>query len=93
MEKQYTILGTEITEDIRGIVYLCYFDHDKMTLTVCNSILCQSTSKALNLYANIPNPESQLVMGDTYEELITNLNKLHEDIKDPVWLEELSNCI
>jgi len=91
MEKQYTILGTEISENIRGIVYLCHFEN--MTLTVCSEILCESAGKTLNLYANIPNPESQLIMGKSFEELITNLNKLHEDIKDPVWLEELSQCI
>jgi len=93
MKELQTILGTEIPITTRGIVYLCQFDYQKMKLTVCREILCERAGDALNLYANIPNPESQLVMGATFDELIINLHQLHEDIKDKKWLTQLAETL
>lgn len=93
MTKGITILGTEVPENTRGIVYLCYFDRESMTIKVVNEILCDTVMRAMNLYANIPNPESQIVTGNTYEELIASLNTLHKNMEDKEWLEELAECI
>jgi len=84
-----TKLGAEIPQDIRGIVYFCELDWDKNTLTVRREVLCKSAFEALNLYANIPNPESQMVKGASYQELCDNLERLHKEIDDPVWVDEL----
>lgn len=88
MEQIKTKLGTTIPETTRGIVYLCEFKN--MTLIVTNEILCDNAGVALNLYAEIPNPESQLVMGKTYEELISNLELLHKNMINEYWLLTLS---
>jgi hypothetical protein len=48
---------------------------------------------ALNAYANIPNPASQLIQWTTEEEHIAAEAELQKNIKDPEWLEELFDCI
>jgi hypothetical protein len=88
-----TILGTEIPESTRGIVYLCNFDYKEMKLTVIKEILCESSFLALTLYAEIPNPESQLVTGESFDKLLSRLERLHKNMKDPKWLQELSECL
>jgi len=93
MKELQTILGTDIPLTTRGIVYLCYFDNLSLKLEVCNEILCDNAGEALDLYANIPNPESQLATGETFNELIINLHKLHENMKDESWLLNLANCL
>ena len=82
--------GVYVSESVRGIVYLCSLEEK---LIVNNELLCDSAFEALNLYANIPNPESQLVQGKTHEELVENLLLLHENMEDPEWLEELRDCL
>jgi hypothetical protein len=86
MNELKTILGKDIPIETRGILYLCHYDSSKPKLTVLQEILCLSAFEALELYANIPNPESQLVTGKTFDELIKNLHRLHEDIVDIEWL-------
>jgi len=88
-----TMLGTDVPITTRGIVYLCNYDYENKSITVVNEILCDSGFDALNYYANIHNPESQLVQGKTFDELINNLLKLHENMKNPDWLEMLENCL
>jgi len=87
-----TLLGTEIPKSIRGIVYLCHFDYmpDTPKLTVMREIFCTNPADALHLYAEIPNPPSQVAMGNTYEELCAELETLHKNMKDKKWLHELS---
>lgn len=93
MELAKTILGNVIPEDTKGIVYLCHFDRDNMTIKVVNEILCDRIMKAMNLYANIPNPESQIVTAPSYDLLIERLNRLHDNMNKKEWLEELAECI
>lgn len=88
-----TLLGTEIPANVRGIVYLCKFDHKELTITVISEIMCQSPFYALEVYANIPNPESQLATGGTHEEMCEKLEKLHKRMKDKIWLKDLSECL
>jgi len=91
MNELKTILGTNIPITTRGILYLCSFKDNK--LTVMGERLYESSWDALQAYANIPNPESQLVSGKTFDDLIANMSKLHEDIYDVEWLKELSECL
>jgi len=86
-----TILGTDVPIETRGILYLCRLQNHE--LTVLREIFFESGGEALNAYANIPNPESQLVTGKDFNELIKSMNQLHDDIKDPAWIEELEGCI
>jgi hypothetical protein len=93
MDPLKTILGTDIPLDTRGIVYLCQYDSYIPKLTVVKEILCKTTWEAIELYSNIPNPESQVVMGKTFDELILELNKLHANINNPKWVEELADYL
>jgi len=95
MKELQTILGTDIPINTRGIVYLCHFYHmgEPPKLTVVREILCEDSFHALTLYSEIPHPPSQLVMGKTFDELIINLHKLHEDMKNPIWLNELAETL
>ena len=90
-----TILGREIPETTRGVVYLCHIDFliEPPKLTVFREILCEDSFHALTLYADIPNPLSQLAYGNTYEELCKNLEILHKEMENGEWLEELIESI
>jgi len=88
-----TLSGKDIPESTRGIFYVCKFDYTALTLEVTLEALFDSAFDALNVYANTPNPESQLVTGKTYEELVENVEAFNADIKDPEWLLELSKCL
>jgi len=90
-----TILGTAIPETTRGVLYLCHFNFlvDPPRLTVMREILCDSASRALELYANIPNPASQVATGRTYEKLCDELELLHSNMTKKEWLNDLARCI
>jgi hypothetical protein len=90
MKDLQTILGTDIPTTTRGIVYFCKFTYVPCKIEVIGESLYNSAWEALETYANTPNPESQIVMGNSFEELIVLLHQLHRDMKDPIWLEELS---
>ena len=86
-----TILGTEIPITTRGIVYLCHFDYSKPKLSVLRELLFENSFEALDAYANIPNPESQLVRANSYEILILELELLHRNMQKKEWLDKLAN--
>ena len=88
-----TALGKDIPANTRGILYLCELNRQNKTLTVEREILFDNSFSALNAYANIPNPESQLVTGRTHDELINELNILHECMQREEWVEDLMECI
>ena len=88
-----TILGKRIPETTRGILYICIFDNVNLSLTVVNELFFIDQFIALEAYANIPNPESQLVTGNSYEDLCKELEILHNDMKDKDWLLELKNTL
>ena len=91
MQELKTKLGRDIPITTRGIVYLCNFTGNK--IDVVGELLYDSAFQALEAYANIPNPESQLVTGKDYNELISSLHILHKNMEDSKWLTELSECI
>lgn len=90
-----TILGTEIPETTRGVLYLCHFNFlvDPPKFDVIREILCDEAWRAMELYANIPNPPSQVVTAKTYEQLCERLEELHANMTKKEWLEDLANCI
>jgi hypothetical protein len=89
MRKQKTLLGTTIPKTTRGILYICKYERFTPKIEVRAEKLYNIAFEALNAYAEIPNPESQLVMGKTFEELILNLEILHNNMKDEKWLKLL----
>jgi hypothetical protein len=88
-----TLFETELNEDVRGVVYLCQFDRTNLVLIPTHQLICSSISLALELYANIPNPASQIATGKTYDELCQRLEQLHANMKDKNWLEGLKEQI
>ena len=93
MTELQTILGTDIPTTTRGILYLCKYDYITNEIGVLREILFDCGFDALNAYANIPNPESQLVTGKTYDALIAELHILHSNLKDPEWVKELADYL
>ena len=93
MSDMKTFLGTEIHESTRGIVYLCMYNYTNKTISVVRAIQFDNGFDALNAYANIPNPESQLPSGKDRESFERDLNKLHAKLRDPEWVEELAEYL
>ena len=91
MNELQTILGTDIPVETRAVLYLCilYEKH----IEVKHEMLFNSVGEGFNAYANIPNPESQLAYGKTFDELIKSLHLLHENMKKSEWIEQLHECI
>lgn len=50
-------------------------------------------SDAIEVYANVPNPASQLLEFDTQDEYEAADAELSKNINNPKWLKELFNCI
>jgi len=88
-----TILGKEIPESTRGVLYLCKYTYDPPSIKVKDEGFYLSPFGALDAYSNIPNPESQLATGETYEDLIADLKLLHIRMSDPGWLKDLGDAL
>lgn len=89
-----TKLGTEVPLDARAILYLCELTkRPELRLKVRAEGIFKSQSAGLEAYANIHNPESQLVLGNTFDELIKELIKLHKNMENPKWLSVLEESI
>jgi len=88
-----TFLNEEINLDTLGILYLCEYNYTPPSIKVVREFQFKTPFEALEAYANIPNPESQMVSGKTQIELFTQLESLHKNLNDPEWVEELSNYL
>lgn len=86
-----TRMGIKIPENVRGILYICNLTEEG--LDVCGESFYTSQYEALQAYGNIPNPESQVMTGKTYEELIQEVEEKHKLMDNPEWVHELRNCI
>jgi len=86
-----TMLGNDVLLETRAILYLC--NYRGTALDVINEAQFRSQSAALQAYASIPNPESQLVSGKDYDDLIKNLVELHNNMQDDKWLAELGEVL
>jgi len=93
MKELQTRSGKEIPLNIRGILYLCNYDRTNTTIKVVKELMFTEAFTALNAYSNIPNPESQLVIGKDYNELIKRLHKLHANLINKDWLKKLGGTI
>ena len=88
-----TFLGKELPIETRGVLYLCHYDYVLPKLTVVAEVGFLSAFEALEAYANIPNPESQMASGRTQEEFEMELSKLHANMNDPEWVKELADYL
>ena len=86
------INGTN-SKSIRGVLYLCQFDHDKLEIKVIRELLFEKPWDTLLAFVEIPNPESQMACGTSYNKMCSDLLKLHDNMNDKEWLKELSNCL
>lgn len=82
-----------IPKDVRGIVYLCEINKEKTAIEVTQVLLFDTEFWALESYANIPNPASQVVTADSYDKLCKQLQELHEKMESVAWLKGLLQCI
>lgn len=87
------ILGNIIPEGTQGIVYLCEYNRDKETLKVHRAIYFNNPSTALEVYSNIPNPESQVAIRTKLKSFEEELRELHQTMEDPKWLSELKEYL
>lgn len=88
-----TITGNEIPDACRGLLYLCEYDTYKPELKVIGEIAYKSSSDALEGYSNIPNPASQLAIGNSKEEFEMELNRLHDKMNNPEWVRDLGEYL
>jgi len=86
-----TLDGNDVELTTRGILYLCNLTDGG--LQVIKSVQFESAFDALNAYSNIPNPESQLITGKDYNDLIKNMHSLHGMMQKESWLEMLRESI
>lgn len=84
MTKLQTILGEDIPITTRGIVYFGTLTPNKFI--VRQTVMFDNRTDAFQCYANTPNPESQLITGNTFDELIANLHILHEQMNTQEWV-------
>ncbi len=93
MTELQTFLGKDIPVETRGILYLCKYSYSPPKLEVLREMLFNSGYEALMYYAEIPNPESQMVSGKTFDEMIKELHSLHNKITDQKWLKQLGDAL
>jgi hypothetical protein len=93
MDPLKTKLGEDIPIETRGILYLCKYSRLRNEIKVVEEIMFKSSFNALNAYANIRNPESQLITGNSYDELIKNLQQLHKQMDDDQWVRDLAEYL
>jgi len=88
-----TFLSQKIKADTLGILYLCQYSYSPPSIKVVREIQFTSPFEALEAYANIPNPESQMVSGKNQEELFNNLERLHKNLNDSEWVKNLADYL
>ena len=88
-----TFLNEDIAETTLAILYLCQYNYEDKTILVCRAIQFDNEFDALQAYANIPNPESQMASGNNKESFERELWKLHQQLEHPEWVKELANYL
>lgn len=88
-----TFLNQEIKADTLGILYLCEYSYSPPNIKVVREIQFTSPFEALEAYANIPNPESQMASGKSQEALFRELESLHRNLNDSEWVKNLANYL
>ncbi|MCP4520982.1 MAG: hypothetical protein GY827_04700 [Cytophagales bacterium] len=69
-------MGSEISESTVAILYLCKLKDNSLELL--SEVQFTDIGLALDYYANIPNPESQLITGEDKEDLYKHLQRFYE---------------
>ena len=97
MKELQTILGTDIPVKCRAILYLCdlHFNvrKDEYEFRVIAERFYENSFDGLQAYANTPNPESQLITGEGFDDMIVNLQRTHQLFTNQNWLRQLSESI
>ena len=62
--------------------------HVKHTYKLCGESRVLPSRQALDVYANTPNPPSQVVFGYSEEELEEKKNEVVKRMQDPNWVTE-----
>ena len=88
-----TFLEKNIPPTTRGIVYLCDYNSKDETIKVIREVMFDNTFDALNFYANTRNPESHIATGETYDELLVEINQLNKLLRTPTYLKELKEYL
>lgn len=88
-----TFLNQPVNPNTLGILYLCEYTYNPASIKVLREIQFESPSLALEAYSNIPNPESQLALGNTQTELFKELDSLHNNLNNPKWVKELAEYL
>lgn len=88
-----TLLDSEVPEGTLGIVYLCEYAYTPPSIKVIRELFFANTSIAMEAYANIPNPASQVVLGKDRNSLMRELQSLHNNMSSPEWLEQLGDML
>lgn len=86
-----TLLNEDILDDTLGILYICDYQYPK--LNVIKTLQFDDPSIGLHYFCEVPNPESQLAMGDTKETFEKELTELHKHMLNSEWQEKLSECL
>lgn len=82
-----------ITQDTKGIVvFYSAIRYNKSIIEVGRTPILPFPM-ALDVYAETPNPASQLLQFDTEEERVRKEAELQANVKDPKWLEQLFDSI
>lgn len=76
-----------------AILFLCEFKRSPLSLRIVNAIPFNDYMDALDAFANIPNPESQLITGVDKEELTNELNLFFQRKDTPEFLNTLAETI
>lgn len=88
-----TLLGTEVPLTARAVFYVCFYHQDKVELNVIKEVISDSQNTGLELYSETRNPESQLALGRTNEELLNELTQLHKNMTNKKWVKDLANYL
>lgn len=91
MKTTTSLLGTPIPEGTRGLLYLCKYNYSDHSLKVVAEKFFLQPFEALESFANIPNPESQLALETKQESFDDAVTRLHDNMGSPEWRKELSN--
>ena len=88
-----TFLGQPILPKTRAVLYLCDYNYVERTMKVCIEIQFEKPFEALQAYANVPNPESQMASGKDKAAFEKELIALHANLNDPIWVAEYSEYL
>ncbi len=83
----------EKDKQLYGVVVFYEPNYQEKTVKEIGRTSVLPYSDAMYVYAETANPASQIVKGETEEEIAEELKKLEALTKDAKWLEELFECI